>query len=245
MLNLLLPNNFLTTLNPMNIIVLTGAGISAESGISTFRDNGGLWDKYDIYEVATPEAWEKNPSLVIKFYNERRKQLYEVEPNFGHKELARWEEDFNVHIITQNVDDLHERAGSSAVLHLHGELKKSRSTGADEGIFDITGIELNLGNLSPKGHQLRPHIVWFGEAVPAMTEAEEITATADVLVVVGTSLNVYPAAGLLHSAPRGTPIYVVDPGTMEGLPMHVKHIKEKASTGLKKLTDILLRENIQ
>lgn len=146
----------------MKIVVLSGAGISAESGISTFRDNGGLWDKYDIYEVATPEAWTNNPSLVIKFYNERRKQLLEVEPNLGHEELKKWEEHFEVQIITQNVDDLHERAGSSDVLHLHGELKKSRSTGSDQSVFDIKGAELNLGDLCPKGHQLRPHIVWFG-----------------------------------------------------------------------------------
>jgi len=226
----------------MNIVVLTGAGISAESGISTFRDNGGLWDKYDIYEVATPEAFEKNPNLVMEFYNQRRAQLLEVKPNAGHQELVAWEKHYNVVIITQNVDDLHERAGSSDVLHLHGELKKSRSTGPDAKVYNIKGAQLNLGDKCPNGHQLRPHIVWFGEDVPAMVEAEEITSRADVLVVVGTSLNVYPAAGLLHRAPHGVPVFVVDPGSMNGLPPRVKHIKEKASTGLKKLTDILLRE---
>lgn len=219
-----------------NIAVLTGAGMSAESGLSTFRDNDGLWDKYSVYEVATPEAWAKNQQLVLDFYNERRKQLFEVAPNSGHLLLAQFENDFDIHVITQNIDDLHERAGSSKVLHLHGELKKAVSTKYPNDVQEINGWQLNLGDNCKKGYQLRPHVVWFGEAVPAMVEAEEIVNNCDALVVIGTSLNVYPAANLLYQIRKGTPIWVIDPGEMD-LSSHKKcvHLKENATTGIEKL----------
>ncbi len=193
------------------VVVLTGAGISAESGISTFRDSGGLWDKYEIEEVATPEAWQKNPGLVLEFYNQRRKQLHEVEPNAAHYALAEMEKQFNVKIITQNVDDLHERAGSTNVLHLHGELKKVRSSIDPDLIYELEGWELKKGDKCEKGSQLRPHVVWFGESVPMIEPAAEISAEADIYLIVGTSLNVYPAAGLIHYVKEDTPVYLIDP----------------------------------
>lgn len=221
------------------LVVLTGAGMSQESGIRTFRDMGGLWEEYDVTEVATPEAWERNPELVMKFYNDRRKQLYESEPNKGHKGLVELEKDFDVQIITQNVDDLHERAGASKVLHLHGELKKVRSTRYPNLIYDLDGWELKFGDLCEKGHQLRPHIVWFGEVVPAMDEAVPLVEQADILVVVGTSLNVYPAAGLVHYIREDVPVFVVDP---ERPPVYMKgvtFIEEKAGEGVAQLKDKL------
>lgn len=193
------------------IAVLTGAGISAESGISTFRDSGGLWNNYDIEEVATPQAWQRNPDLVLDFYNQRRKQLYEVDPNAAHYALAELEKAFKVKIITQNVDDLHERAGSTNVLHLHGELKKVRSSDDPSLIYDLDGWELKKGDKCEKGSQLRPHVVWFGEPVPMIEPAAEISAEADIYLIVGTSLNVYPAAGLIHYAKDGIPVYLIDP----------------------------------
>lgn len=193
------------------IVVLSGAGISAESGVRTFRDAGGLWEDHRVEDVATPEAWERNPEMVNRFYNERRKQLLEVEPNEGHKALARLQDDFDVEVITQNVDDLHERAGSKKVLHLHGQLKQVRSTGDENMIYDLDGWELKMGDLCEKGYQLRPHIVWFGEAVPMIEPAAALCSQADILVIVGTSLNVYPAAGLVQFVAPGTPIYLVDP----------------------------------
>ncbi|MFA9391978.1 MAG: NAD-dependent deacylase [Prolixibacteraceae bacterium] len=214
------------------LVVLSGAGISQESGIRTFREMGGLWEEYDVLEVATPQAWQKNPELVLNFYNERRKQLLECEPNEGHFGLAQLEANFDVHIITQNVDDLHERAGSSHVLHLHGELKKSRSTLDEQLIYAIDGWELNLGDTCEKGSQLRPHIVWFGEEVPAIDEALRITQTADIFVVVGTSLNVYPAAGLLNYVRKDVPVYLIDPEPVD-LYSQVTIIKEKAGLGIK------------
>jgi NAD-dependent deacetylase len=222
------------------IIVLTGAGISAESGISTFRDSGGLWEQHRVEDVATYEGWLKNRKLVLDFYNRRRKQLYEVAPNAGHRELVRLEQAFSVHIITQNVDDLHERAGSKNVLHLHGELKKARSSVDENCIVDIDGWELNEGMRCPKGSQLRPHIVWFGEAVPMIEPAVELCSQADCLIVVGTSLNVYPAAGLINYIPRKTPVYLVDPNDVQTQATDVIYIKEPASTGLKKVVDLLL-----
>lgn len=195
----------------MNIVILTGAGISAESGIKTFRDSGGLWEGYDVTEVATPEGWTKNRQLVLDFYNMRRKQALEALPNEAHKALVDLEQKHTVHIITQNVDDLHERAGSSHVLHLHGELFKSRSSIDPKLIYNIDGWELKEGDLCEKGSQLRPHIVWFGEAVPAMDEAISIVQHADVLIIVGTSLQVYPAAGLIDYIKPFTTLYVVDP----------------------------------
>jgi NAD-dependent deacetylase len=229
----------------MNITVLTGAGISAESGISTFRDNGGLWDKYNVYEVATPEAWINNQELVLQFYNERREQLLNCKPNNAHFEIAKWENHFNVNVITQNVDDLHERGGSKNVLHLHGELLKSRSTGPTNKVYEMTSAFLNMGDICPEGYQLRPHIVWFGEDVPMFPKAEEIAVDADILIVIGTSLQVYPAASLAFLAKPSTPIYVIDPSDMDSLPNNAIHIKEKASIGTKKLTDILLREYLE
>ena len=192
------------------LVVLTGAGISAESGIKTFRDADGLWEGHDVMEVASPEGWHKNKELVLDFYNQRRRQLHQVKPNLGHFTLAKLEKDFDVHIITQNVDNLHEQAGSSNVLHLHGELFKVRSTKNHNYILDWK-TDLNLGDVDTNGNQLRPHIVWFGEAVPALDEAIEITQTADFLAVIGTSLQVYPAAGLLHYAKPNIPVFYIDP----------------------------------
>jgi len=192
------------------LVVLTGAGISAESGIKTFRDADGLWEGHNVMDVATPEGWYKNPELVLDFYNQRRKQLHEVQPNLGHQILAKLENDFEVAIITQNVDNLHEKAGSSNVLHLHGELLKVRSTKNHDYILDWE-TDLNSGDVDDKGHQLRPHIVWFGEEVPALEQALSIVEKADILVVIGTSLQVYPAAGLIEFANSEIPIYYIDP----------------------------------
>jgi NAD-dependent deacetylase len=218
------------------IVVLSGAGVSQESGIKTFRDNSGLWEEYDIYDVATPEAWQRNQELVLRFYNERRKQLMAVEPNDAHKYLARLGEHFNTHIITQNVDDLHERAGSVSVLHLHGELKKVRSSVDDSLIYDWPGWELKKGDLCENGSQLRPHVVWFGEMVPMIAPAADIVRSADLIIVVGTSLNVYPAAGLLYDVKDGVPIVVIDPSEMNlASYSNVFHIRQKASVAVKNL----------
>lgn len=221
------------------LVILSGAGMSQESGIRTFRDMGGLWEEYDVTEVATPEAWMQNPMLVMKFYNDRRKQLYESEPNTGHIGLVDLEKDFEVKIITQNIDDLHERAGSTSVLHLHGELKKARSSVDESLIYDIDGWELKFGQKCAKGSQLRPHIVWFGEAVPAMDDAIPIVESADILVVIGTSLNVYPAAGLVNYAKRGTPIFVIDPERPSVFIRNVNYIQEKAGKGVEILKEKL------
>ena len=192
------------------LVILTGAGISAESGIKTFRDAGGLWEGQSVMDVATPEGWHKNPKLVLDFYNQRRQQLHEVQHNLGHKTLAEFENDFEVFIITQNVDNLHEKAGSSNVLHLHGELLKVRSSLNTNYILDWEK-DLNFGDLDNNGNQLRPHIVWFGEEVPVLEEAIEITQIADILVVIGTSLQVYPAAGLIEFANPEIPVFYIDP----------------------------------
>ncbi len=192
------------------IVVLTGAGVSAESGIKTFRDAGGLWEGHDVMEVASPQGFAKNPELVLEFYNQRRRQLFEVKPNAAHKALVRLETYFDVAVITQNVDDLHERAGSSKVLHLHGELLKVRSVADEKNSIPWT-TDLSLGDLCENGHQLRPDIVWFGEQVPMLERAVEITELADILIIIGTSMQVYPAAGLINFIAPGTPIYFVDP----------------------------------
>ncbi len=223
------------------LVILTGAGMSQESGIRTFRDMGGLWEEYDVEEVATPEAWHRNPELVMRFYNDRRKQLLESKPNAGHLGLVDLEKDFEVHIITQNVDDLHERAGSKNVLHLHGELKKARSSVDESLIYDINGWELKFGQKCAKGSQLRPHIVWFGEAVPAMEEAIPIAESADIMVVIGTSLNVYPAAGLVNYVRKGTPIFVVDPERPSVYIRNVTYIQEKAGRGVELLKEELAK----
>ena len=223
------------------IIVLTGAGISAESGIRTFRDSGGLWEGHNIEDVATHEAWERNPEMVQEFYNQRRKQLYEVEPNIAHLALARLEEKYDVQIITQNVDDLHERGGSTKVLHLHGELKKSRSTVNDSLIYDIKGWELKMGDLCDKGSQLRPHIVWFGEGVTEIEKATDIAKKAYIFIVIGTSMNVYPAAGLLESIPYFVTKYFIDPNAKDNYNVsNLTIIKEKAGIGVPRLVDELL-----
>lgn len=224
------------------IVVLTGAGVSAESGIKTFRDTGGLWEEYSIEEVATPEAWFRNMELVQRFYNERRKQMMEVQPNPAHIALAELEQHFDVHVITQNVDNLHERAGSTQVLHLHGELSKSRSSIDPELIYDINGWEIKMGDLCELGSQLRPHIVWFGEMVPELENAARIAQTADILIVVGTSLNVYPAAGLIHYAPYDIPKYLIDPNSFEVSGVsNLTFIKDKAGAGMPRLRDTLIQ----
>ena len=220
------------------LVVLSGAGMSAESGLSTFRDNDGLWEKHSVYDVATPEAWKRDQELVLEFYNQRRRQLHDVEPNAGHLALKTLEDVYDVSIITQNVDDLHERAGSSHVMHLHGELKKVRSTINPEYIILLDGWELKTGDVCPQGGQLRPHVVWFGEDVPMIVPASECIAEADVVIVVGTSLNVYPAAGLLYHAPPTASIYLVDPNPVE-TSVQVIHKKDTAANALPRLVEEL------
>ena len=195
------------------IVFFSGAGMSAESGISTFRDSGGLWEKYDIYEVATPEAWKKNPSLVTEFYNQRRKQIIETSPNEAHYYIASLENQFNVSVVTQNIDDLHERAGSTQILHLHGNIRFAKSTGPNQEkkLYPINGWELTQNDLCEDNYRLRPHVVWFGEEVPALEDAIPIIESADIFVVIGTSLQVYPAAGLIHHVPKSAIKIVVDP----------------------------------
>lgn len=223
------------------IVVLTGAGMSGESGIKTFREMGGLWEQHDVTEVASPMAWESNPQLVLDFYNQRRKQLFESEPNEGHRLLTKLESKYQVNIVTQNVDDLHERAGCKNVLHLHGELKKVRSTIDPNLIYKMDEWELKLGDVCEKGSQLRPHIVWFGESVTEISNAALIVQQTDILIVIGTSLNVYPAAGLLDYTKPGTPIYLIDPGSPAySSSLNVHHIREKASKGVSLLLNELL-----
>ena len=215
------------------LYVLTGAGISSESGIKTFRESGGLWEEYDVMTVASIDGWYKNPELVLQFYNQRRRQLATAEPNAAHKGLADLEKYFNIHVITQNVDNLHERGGSTNVLHLHGELTKVRSTLDPSYINDIGYNDLNMGDKCPKGGQLRPHIVWFGEMVPKISEAAEMVRNADAFAVVGTSLNVYPAASLIDYVPDGVPIYLIDPNDVPAPTYRkVEYIKEKAGAGV-------------
>ncbi len=224
------------------LVVLTGAGISAESGIKTFRDGNGLWENHNVMDVASPEGFARNPKLVFDFYNERRKQLHEVQPNLGHHILAELERDFDVSIITQNVDNLHEKAGSTKVLHLHGELLKVRSTVDPTNIIDWT-TDLNLGHFDKNQNQLRPHIVWFGEEVPALEEAVQLTLEADIFVVIGTSLQVYPAAGLIDFTDPEIPLYYIDPNpaAIYNLGNRVEVIAEIASVGVAILRDKLHR----
>lgn len=223
------------------LVVFTGAGISAESGIRTFRDSDGLWEEYNIMEVATPQGWNKNKALVLDFYNKRRKQVLEAKPNKAHEALVTLEEKYDVHIITQNIDDLHERAGSKKVLHLHGEITKSRSSLDASLIYKIKGTEINIGDTCERGFQLRPHIVWFGEAVPEMENAYDIAAQANIFMVVGTSMLVYPAAGLIDYVRPKVPKYLIDPGdvTVNGV-NNLTVIKEKASIGLPGLVKELM-----
>ncbi|MFY8066917.1 MAG: SIR2 family NAD-dependent protein deacylase [Flavobacterium sp.] len=216
------------------IVVLTGAGISAESGIKTFRDADGLWEGHDIMEVASPIGWNKNPELVLDFYNKRRAQLLTVKPNKAHEILAELEEHFDIHIITQNVDDLHERAGSNKVVHLHGELLKVRSIFNENFVLDWKH-DLNLGDFDLEGNQLRPHIVWFGEDVPMIEHAIDIVETADILIIIGTSLQVYPAAGLMNYVNQNVPVYYIDPkpATIYDLPNELKVLPLTAVEGMK------------
>lgn len=223
------------------LVVLSGAGISAESGIKTFRDADGLWEGHDIMEVASPIGFAKNPELVLDFYNKRRAQLLEVQPNAAHKIIAQLQNEFEVYVITQNVDDLHERAGSKNVIHLHGELLKVRSVYNEQITLDWKR-DLNLGDVDQFGNQLRPHIVWFGEAVPAMDKAIEIVEQADVLIVIGTSLQVYPAAGLINYVNQNIPVYYIDPkpATIYDLPNPLEIISMSATKGMKILKEKLL-----
>lgn len=231
-----------------NLVVLTGAGMSAESGISTFRDSDGLWERYPVEQVATPEGYAANPKLVIDFYNERRKQLLEVKPNRGHELLAELEQNFNVTIITQNVDNLHERAGSTHVVHLHGELTKVTSSYQPNNPNYIKELkpeqyEVKMGDTAKDGSQLRPFIVWFGEAVPMIETAIHYTEQADIFVIIGTSLNVYPAAGLLNYVPYGVPVYLIDPKEVKiNSGRQVNVIRKGASEGVYELKKILLKD---
>lgn len=228
------------------LVILSGAGISAESGISTFRDAGGLWDKYPVMQVASIEGYEANPELVIRFYNERRRQLLDVSPNEGHRKCAELEKHFDVSVITQNVDNLHERAGSSHIIHLHGELTKVCSSYNPNDSRYIKELqpgeyEVKIGDKAGDGSQLRPFIVWFGEAVPRIEEAIEEVENADIFVIIGTSMNVYPAAGLIHYVPRGAKIYLIDPKDVNiDARFKVRHIKKGASEGMRELYDELV-----
>lgn len=221
------------------LVVLTGAGISAESGFKTFRESNGLWEEYDVMKVASPEGWAEDPKLVLKFYNERRRQLKDAKPNMGHIALAQAQTDFEVYIITQNVDNLHEKAGSQNVVHLHGELTKARSTRDSNLVYDIGYKDINWGDKCEKGSQLRPHIVWFGEAVPEMETAVEISRRADFFAVVGTSMVVYPAAGLINYVPDSCPKFLVDPNDVTVWTPNVTVIKEKASVGVPMLLKLI------
>ncbi|WP_271393244.1 SIR2 family NAD-dependent protein deacylase [Aequorivita sinensis] len=222
----------------MKIVVLSGAGVSAESGIKTFRDGNGLWENHDIMEVASPEGFKRNPALVLDFYNQRRRQLQTVEPNSAHFALAELEKHHDVTIITQNVDDLHERAGSTDVIHLHGELLKARST-VDENLILEWKDDLNIGDCCDNNHQLRPHIVWFGEMVPMIEDASAIIEDADAIIIVGTSMQVYPAAGLIQYAKPDAQVYFIDPNPSINPTKRISVYAEKASTGVPKVVEKL------
>ena len=221
-----------------NIVVFTGAGISAESGLGTFRDSNGLWDNYKIEEVATPQAFKNNPALVLEFYNIRRRQLLKASPNIAHKAINKLKEKYNLNVITQNIDDLHERSGTRNVLHLHGKLTESKSTFNNE-IYEINGSELNIGDTCQNGKQLRPNVVWFGEDVPNMEIAIEMVKNADIFIVIGTSLNVYPAASLLNFTKNGARNIVIDP-KLTNTDKYVELISEKATTGVPRIVDMLM-----
>ncbi|WP_165855562.1 SIR2 family NAD-dependent protein deacylase [Marinobacter sp. JSM 1782161] len=223
-----------------HIVVLSGAGMSAESGLSTFRDNDGLWEKHNVYDVATPEAFQRNPELVLRFYNDRRRQLKDAQPNPAHHALAELEREYRVTIVTQNIDDLHERAGSSHVVHLHGQLTQARSIHDEHTVYDIGYDDIQLGDTAENGGQLRPHVVWFGEAVPMIETAAEVVSTADQLLIVGTSLQVYPAAGLVNCVDIDVPITVIDPG--EASVSRARVIRKTASDGVLEWMESLRRQ---
>lgn len=233
------------------IIVLTGAGVSAESGISTFRDSDGLWENHKVEDVASIEGWYRNPALVLDFYNARRSQLASVRPNAAHIAIAGLEEEYDVTVVTQNVDNLHERAGSTRIIHLHGELTKVRPENccndrdgfSEETVFDIGADEVHIGDLAPNGAQLRPHIVWFGEAVPKIEAAIDAVEAADILLIVGTSLQVYPAAGLYRYARMDTPIYIIDPKELSVRDGRLTHIREVATKGMETFKNLLKSRN--
>ena len=233
------------------IVVLTGAGVSAESGVSTFRDSDGLWENHNVEDVASIEGWYRNPQLVLDFYNARRAQLPTVKPNAAHVAIADLEREYKVTVVTQNVDNLHERAGSTKIIHLHGELTKVRPENccnerdgfSEETVFDIGSDEIHIGDLAPNGAQLRPHIVWFGEAVPKIEAAIDAVEAADVLLIVGTSLQVYPAAGLYRYAKMDTPIYVIDPKDVPLRDKRVTHIKDVATKGMEELKKLINRKS--
>lgn len=229
------------------LVVLTGAGVSAESGISTFRDSDGLWENHNVEDVATIDGWYRNPAMVLEFYNERRLQLSAVKPNAAHYAIASLEDDYDVTVVTQNVDNLHERAGSTRIIHLHGELTKVRPENccnemdgfSESTVFDIGHDVINVGDLAPNGAQLRPHIVWFGEAVPKIDAAIDAVEAADIVLIVGTSLQVYPAAGLYRYAGSDVPIYIIDPGEISVRDGRLTHIKDVATNGMEIFKNIL------
>ncbi|MDX1585712.1 MAG: NAD-dependent deacylase [Balneolaceae bacterium] len=226
------------------VVVLTGAGMSADSGLKTFRDSDGLWEGHDVRKVATPQAWRNDPELVLKFYNARREQAHKAKPNEGHKALAKLEEKFDVTIITQNVDSLHERAGSSDVLHLHGQLSKVRSNKDSSLIYEIGGDSIEMGDTAEDGAQLRPHVVWFGESVPNMQKAAQIVPEAEILIIIGTSLVVYPAASLTDYAPSSIPRYIIDPNKPELYDdSDWEHLQERAAVGTPKLVEQLMQNH--
>ena len=229
------------------LVVLTGAGVSAESGITTFRDSNGLWENFKVEDVASIEGWYNDPSLVLDFYNARRAQLATVKPNAAHIAIAELEKEYDVTVVTQNVDNLHERAGSTRIIHLHGELTKVRPENtynemdgfSEESVFDIGTDHINMGDLAPNGSQLRPHIVWFGEAVPKINIAIDAVEAADILLIVGTSLQVYPAAGLYAYAKNETPIYIIDPKDVPVRDGRITHIKDVATRGMETFKNML------
>lgn len=233
------------------LVVLTGAGVSAESGISTFRDSDGLWENYKVEDVASIEGWYRNPALVLDFYNARRSQLFTVRPNAAHEAIASLEKEYDVTVVTQNVDNLHERAGSTRIIHLHGELTKVRPENccndrdgySEETVFDIGRDEIHIGDMAPNGAQLRPHIVWFGEAVPKIESAIDAVEAADVLLIVGTSLQVYPAAGLYRYARMTTPIYIIDPKDVPVRDGRITHIKDVATKGMETFKKLINSES--
>lgn len=230
------------------IVVFSGSGMSAESGISTFRDSGGLWEQYRIEEVATPEAWRRDPEMVQHFYNMRRKQILGAQPNDAHLMIAKLENEFSVVVVTQNIDDLHERAGSHHVLHLHGNITLAKSSGPDpeKKYYPISGWELKLTDLCDDAYPLRPHVVWFGESVPMYDKAREVIESADILIVIGTSLQVYPAAGLIHYAPDTAQKFLIDPHANElSLPTDFVAIQEDATTGIRKCLELITKKDDQ
>lgn len=237
--------DFITLVRLKKVVVFSGAGVSADSGLKTFRDSDGLWEEYNIYEVATPEAWEKNRDLVLEFYNKRRKQIIDAKPNEAHYAIAELDKNFDVTVITQNIDDLHQRAGSKNVLHLHGNIRFARSTNPKdpETLYPIEDEFLNAGQTCPNGFQLRPHVVWFGEEVPMMQKAIEITEKAEILIITGTSLTVYPAAGLIYRSPKYCDKFLVDPKQIHITDLkNLRQINKKASEGIPELVNSLIKE---